>query len=227
LYAPAPVYLIDRFDRTRAADSSVQRIHVIDTCQLLSQSRAFKYQQATLETLVQAIKQCRAKAATRVQLYRWLLFNILVGNGDNHLKNISFRVDHEGINLAPAYDLLSTAVYATPAFAQQIPTWPRVELGVSLVGAHYFSEVTREKLIEAGKTLGLKSDTVHRELAAMEKRLPLAADALLENIMEKFEGLIHASPNPDAVRAVQGGEVRLLRAIRNIVIRDMLEQIRG
>lgn len=227
LYAPAPVYLIDRFDRTRAADSSVQRIHVIDTCQLLSQSRAFKYQQATLETLVQAIKQCRAKAATRVQLYRWLLFNILVGNGDNHLKNISFRVDHEGINLAPAYDLLSTAVYATPAFAQQIPTWPRVELGVSLVGAHYFSEVTRENLIEAGTVLGLKSDTVHRELAAMEKRLPLAADALLENIMEKFEGLIHASPNPDAVRAVQGGEVRLLRAIRNIVIRDMLEQIRG
>jgi len=221
------VCLIERFDRTRAADTSVQRIHVIDTCQLLSKSRAFKYQQATLETLAQAIKQCSAKAAARVQLYRWLLFNILVGNGDNHLKNISFRVDHEGINLAPAYDLLSTAVYATPALAQQMPTWPRVELGVSLVGAHYFSEVTRDKLIEAGTVLGLKSDTAHRELAAMEKRLPIAADALLENIMEKFEGLIHASPDPDAVRVVQGGEVRLLRAIRSIVIRGMLDQIRG
>ena len=227
LYVPAPVYLIDRFDRTRAADASVQRIHVIDTCQLLSKSRAFKYQQATLETLAQAIKQCRAKAATRVQLYRWLLFNILVGNGDNHLKNISFRVDHEGINLAPTYDLLSTAVYATPAMAQQMPTWPRVELGVSLVGAHYFSDVTREKLLEAGAALGLASETVNRELAAMEKKLPSAADALLANTIEKFEGLINASPDPDQVRAVQGGEIRLLRAIRSIVIRDMLERIRA
>lgn len=226
LYAPAPVYLIDRFDRTRAADSSVQRIHFIDTCQLLNKSRAFKYQQATLETLAEAIKKCRAKTATRVQLYRWLLFNILVGNGDNHLKNISFRVDHEGINLAPAYDLLSTAVYATVALAQHTPTWPRVELGVSLLGVHYFDDVTRDKLLDAGTALGLKSDTVLRELAAMEKRLPVAADALLEDITKKFEGLINANPDPDAVRALQAGEVRLLRAIRSIVIRDMLARIK-
>ena len=225
-YAPAPLYLIERFDRTRTADASVQRIHVIDTCQLLSKSRAFKYQQATLETLAEAIKQCRAKTAARVQLYRWLMFNVLVGNGDNHLKNISFRVGHEGINLAPAYDLLSTAVYATAALAQQMPTWPRVELGVSLVGAHYFDDVTRDKLLDAGKALGLKGDTVLRELAVMEKRLPVAADALLEDLIKKFEGLILASPDPVAVRALQGGEVRLLRAIRSIVIRDMLERIK-
>lgn len=226
LYAPAPVYLIDRFDRIRAADSSVQRIHVIDTCQLLNKSRAFKYQQATLDTLAMAIKKCRAKTATRVQLYRWLLFNILVGNGDNHLKNISFRVDHEGINLAPTYDLLSTAVYATVALAQTTPTWPRVELGVSLLGANYFNEVTRDKLFEAGTALGLKSDTAQRELAVMEKRLPAAADTLLEDITKKFERLITTSPDPDAVRALQGGEVRMLRAIRSIIIRDMLERIK-
>lgn len=226
LYVPAPVYLIDRFDRTLAADASVQRVHVIDTCQLLGKSRAFKYQQATLETLAEAIQQCRAKTATRIQLYRWLLFNVLVGNGDNHLKNISFRVDHEGISLAPAYDLLCTAVYATTALAQHTPTWPRVELSVSLGGAHYFGDLTRGKLLDAGAALGLKADTVLRELAAMEKKLPVAADALFEDITQKFEGLIAESPDPAAVRALQGGEVRLLRAIRSIVIRDMLERIK-
>ncbi|MDD2927180.1 HipA domain-containing protein [Rhodoferax sp.] len=74
--------LIERFDRVRApGDAATQRIHIIDTCQLLNKSRAFKYQQANLQTLAEAIKLCRQKAAARIQLYRWLLFNVLVGNG--------------------------------------------------------------------------------------------------------------------------------------------------
>lgn len=226
LYAPAPVYLVDRFDRTRAADKSIQRIHIIDTCQLLNKSRAFKYQQANLDTLAEAIKMCRAKTAARIQLYRWLVFNVLVGNGDNHLKNISFRVNSEGVSLAPFYDLLCTAVYATQAYAQQMPTWPRVELAVSIDGANYFNEITRDTLLKAGVNLGLKSDTVVRELEAMERKLPAEADALIENVTQKFEGLIQESPDPQAVRALQGGEMMLLRAIRKIIIRDMLERIK-
>lgn len=226
LYAPAPVYLVDRFDRTRDADQSIQRIHIIDTCQLLNKSRAFKYQQANLDTLAEAIKMCRAKTVARIQLYRWLLFNVLVGNGDNHLKNISFRVNSEGLSLAPFYDLLSTAVYATQAYAQQIPTWPRVELAVSIEGANYFNEITRDRLLKAGASLGLNTGTALRELEAMEKRLPVVADGLIEDITQKFEGLIQESPDPEAVRALQGGEVMLLRSIRKIIIRDMLERIK-
>lgn len=76
LSAPAPAYPIERFDRVRApGDSSTQRIHIIDTCQLLNKSRTFKYRQANLASLGEAIKLCRAKTTARVQLYRWLLFN--------------------------------------------------------------------------------------------------------------------------------------------------------
>jgi len=227
LYTPAPAYLIERFDRVRApGDTSMQRIHIIDTCQLLNKSRAFKYQQANLATLGAAIKMCRAKTAARVQLYRWLLFNVLVGNGDNHLKNISFIVDSEGVSLGPFYDLLCTAVYATQAYAQQTPTWPRVELAVSIEGANHFDDITRDKLLKAGETLGLKADTVVRELEAMEKKLPAAADVLIDDIALKFEGLIQESPAPASVRPFQGGEMMLLRAIRKIVIHDMLERIK-
>jgi serine/threonine-protein kinase HipA len=226
LYAPAPVYLVERFDRTRDADGLIQRIHIIDTCQLLNKSRAFKYQQANLDTLAEAIKMCRAKTAARIQLYRWLLFNVLVGNGDNHLKNISFRVSSEGVGLAPFYDLLCTAVYATQAYAKQIPTWPRVELAVSIEGANYFNDITRDTLLKAGASLGLSAGTVLRELETMESKLPAAADMLIESITQKFERLIQESPDPATVRALQGGEVMLLRAIRKIVIRDMLELIK-
>ena len=60
-----------------------------------------------------------------------------------------------------------------------------------------------------------QADTVARELESREKKLPVAADAL-----------IGQSPAPSAVRAVQGGELMLLRAIRKIVIHDMLERVR-
>jgi serine/threonine-protein kinase HipA len=226
LYTPSPVYLVDRFDRVLTPGAAMQRVHIIDTCQLLSKSRAFKYQQANLEALTQAIKLCRAKASTRIQLYRWLLFNVLVGNGDNHLKNISFVVSHEGISLAPFYDLLCTAVYAAQAYAQHQPTWPRVELTLSIKGANYFDEITRDKLIKAGETLGLKADSAVRELVTMENKLPVAADALIVDIALKFEKLIQESPAPASVNALQGGEMMLLRAIRSIVIRDMLERIK-
>jgi hypothetical protein len=72
----------------------------------------------------------------------------------------------------------------------------------------------------------LNTGTALRELEAMEKKLLAAADVLIENIMQKFEGLIQESPDPEAVRALQGGEVMLLRSIRKIILRDMLERIK-
>jgi hypothetical protein len=72
----------------------------------------------------------------------------------------------------------------------------------------------------------LSAGTVLRELETMESKLPAAADMLIESITQKFERLIQESPDPATVRALQGGELMLLRSIRKIVIRDMLEQIK-
>jgi serine/threonine-protein kinase HipA len=235
LYAPAPAYIIQRFDRVSVPGvqgaagegaAGLQRLHIIDTCQLLNKSRSFKYQQATLQSLGEAVEQCRAKAIARVNLFRWVAFNVLVGNGDNHLKNISFKIDSEGVSLAQFYDLLSTAVYATASFANQAPTWPHVQLALSLGGANYFDQVTRDTLLEAGAALGLSMATATRVLEVLEKRLAEAADALIEDITQKFDELANESADPAAVRALQGGEMRLLRAICKIVIHDMLARIK-
>jgi len=39
-------------------------------------------------------------ASTRLRLYLWLVFNLLIANNDNHLKNLSFMVSDEGIGLS-------------------------------------------------------------------------------------------------------------------------------
>ena len=180
-YVPQPVYLIDRFDRILPKNlggglaqhaSEVQRRHVIDTCQLLNKARTFKYSAAHLGTLAEALQFCRSKAAARLQLFRWLTFNVLVGNGDNHLKNISFLVDHGGVNLAPAYDMLCTAVYDTRVLAGAGARWPNSELAFSLGDAGTFGGVRRQHLLDAATALGLAPRTATRELDNMPASLP-------------------------------------------------------
>jgi serine/threonine-protein kinase HipA len=226
LYAPQPVYIVERFDRVRGQGSGadpdeVGRRHVIDTCQLLNKSRAFKYTAANLQTLADAIALCRSKAATRLRLYQWVVFNVLLGNGDNHIKNISFRVDSEGINLAPAYDLLCTAVYETRALANERATWPRSQLALSLDDAMTFDDVRRSHLYKAAETLGLNRSTAVRELDRLLRAVLPAADELIAQIEAGIAEDAARSPDPDAAKAHIAGELRLLRAVRRIVLADM------
>jgi serine/threonine-protein kinase HipA len=235
-YVPQPVYLIDRFDRILPNNAggglarhagSVQRRHVIDTCQLLNKARTFKYSAAHLGTLVEALQFCRAKAATRLALYRWLTFNVLVGNGDNHLKNISFLVDDGGINLAPAYDMLCTAVYDTRALAGAGAKWPDSELAFSLGSAKTFGGVRRQHLFDAATALGLAPRTATRELDSMLAALPREADKLVAAIEASQDEVLAHSPQPQLARNHFGGEMRMLRAARLIVIADMCAQLAG
>jgi len=79
----------------------VQRRHIIDACQLLNKARTFKYAGQSAASLQDIVALTRNRVATRQALFRWLLFNLAIGNDDCHLKNLSFLVSHEGIDLAP------------------------------------------------------------------------------------------------------------------------------
>jgi serine/threonine-protein kinase HipA len=219
LYMPEPVYLIERFDRFRDAHGLTQRRHVIDACQLLNKSRNFKNVSASLLTLAACIDQCRNRASARLQLYRWLMFNVLIGNDDNHLKNISFMVSEQGIEVSPPYDMLCTAVYRTVAFADDRASWPAVDLMVALPGAAQFGDVTREAMLSAGEALGLNRRISERELDRMTAALPNALAAVLAEIEAQN------ADYPVPVRVFLGGELRLLRAVQNVVLPFMLQRV--
>lgn len=232
LYLPQPAYLIERFDRrilARDADTQLPqtaRVHVIDTCQLLDSPRTLKYQAATLDTLARAVSLTRSKARARAQLFRWLVFNILVGNGDNHLKNISFTVTRQGVELAPGYDMLCTAVYDTRGFASNVVPWPRSTLGTVIPGAERFHEVTYGALLEAGRVLGLGRPTARRLLDEMLTRLPLHTTTVLATVDQEYDTpSAHVSAPVHAGAATKAGERQLLRMICHGVIRHMLDQV--
>jgi serine/threonine-protein kinase HipA len=119
-----PVLIVERFDRRWFA-GQVARLHVIDGCQMLDLPPTYKYERpfgksgesaklrtgANLPDLFAACKLCRIPALAIRDLLNWVLFQLLIGNGDAHGKNISFYVDRAGIDLAPAYDLVNIEVY--------------------------------------------------------------------------------------------------------------------
>ncbi len=201
---PEPVYLVRRFDRV-GEGLAARRLHVLDACQALSLDRAFKYQQATAQRLSDLVALCRRPAATRVALLRWQLFNLLIGNGDAHLKNLSFLQHSNGMELAPHYDLLSTSVY-------RAPNWRDSKLVIPMGAARTFGEVRRIDVIAFGADLGIPEQATLRQLDLLHADATRHAAGLLEQCAE--DGLIHA------------GEARLLRQIVHGVIKDAANALR-
>ena len=219
-YVPSPVYVIDRFDRVLDAHGW-QRRHVIDACQLLGLDRRFKYSQGSMETLAALANACRSPAVARARLFDWLVFNVLVGNSDAHLKNLSFLVSHEGIQLAPHYDLLSTATYDTPAFDKR--GWPtHTTLAWPIADVQRFADINRALLLQAGATLNLAKATAERRLENLRSRVVQEAEMLYAEVETENQRLSNERP---ALSATLAAEMRCLRAILHTIIKGMVRQI--
>ena len=101
-------YGIKRFDRD--GDS---RIHMEDFAQVLVKYPHEKYNSANYEQIARILYQFSGDGLADVQqLARRLLVNILLANGDAHLKNWSLSYpDQITPRLSLAYDILTTSVY--------------------------------------------------------------------------------------------------------------------
>lgn len=198
-----------------------QRRHVIDACQLLGLDRSFKYSQGSMENLAAMANACRSPAVARARLFSWLVFNFLVGNSDAHLKNLSFLISDEGVQLAPFYDMLSVATYDTLAFDKK--GWPeQTELAWPILGVRHFSDITRVLLLEAGATLNLAKGTADRMLENLRSRVVQEAEALYGEIESENARIIDEHPELSATMA---GESRCLRAVVHTIIKEMTKQI--
>ena len=119
-----PTLLIERFDRVYK-DDFVERLHIIDGCQMLNLPPTYKYEQnfgnlrdvadiregASFKKLFTSTKFCSVPAIAQLELLNWAMFNLIIGNSDAHGKNFSFFVDKRGIKPTPFYDILCVMMY--------------------------------------------------------------------------------------------------------------------
>lgn len=129
LRTPRPVLVVRRFDReveSVGGQPRVHRRHIIDACQACDLPVAYKYERnlgsaeavrhirdgVSFERLFGCADLTANKAATRLAMLRWALFQFLIGNSDAHGKNFSFFVRPGGLlEPTPWYDLVSVLQY--------------------------------------------------------------------------------------------------------------------
>jgi serine/threonine-protein kinase HipA len=174
-------YFIQRFDREGRT-----RVPLEDFAQLTAESRDTKYN-SSMEKVAAVIDQfCTFPAMERVKLFERTLFSFLVGNEDMHLKNFSLITRKQKVELAPAYDFLSTTIAMKN---------PREELALPLQGKK--SRLTRHDLMEyfARERLRLNERVLRDVVSRFMAAIPLWRDLLdrsflSEELKRKFALLL-------------------------------------
>jgi serine/threonine-protein kinase HipA len=164
--------LVERYDRQRQPDRSLQRLHQEDFCQALGVAPEYKYQNEGGPDLAQCFdllrKATRPSAPQVLRLLDYVIFNALIGNHDAHAKNFSLIYTSSGALLAPLYDALSTAVY------------PRLTDKMAMkIGSKYrFSEVQARHWEQFAQAAGLSPAQARRRILELASQLPAHAKAL-------------------------------------------------
>ncbi len=148
---------LQRFDRV-GTTSNKQRLAIEDGAQVLGRYPLDKYRIDFVEMANRMIELSASSVTTAFHIYKQLVFNWLIGNGDAHAKNFSIRRDTLGEwQAAPAYDLLCTAFYDDKSMA------------LPLEGQD--TGWSRTLLLQVAKKLGLPKAsairTIERQLAAL------------------------------------------------------------
>lgn len=173
---PRPVLVVGRFDRLVTQGSqgpTVQRLHIIDACQASDLPATYKYERnfgsgehvrniregVSFEVLFDRVDQTVNKAAARLTLLRWALFQFLIGNSDAHGKNFSFFVHRQGLEPAPWYDLLSVVQY--PGIDH--------ELAMAFGDAFSLEEVSAFQLADFAQRCKVSRSLLKREATRLAK----------------------------------------------------------
>jgi len=134
-------YAIRRFDRTETGE----RVHIEDFAQVRGFYPEKKYK-GNFETLGNLVYR-RHDSNSLVEFAKRLAFNIVIGNGDAHLKNWSLiYTDPRRPVLAPAYDLVATAIYKP----QEMPE----DLGLKFAKSRQFASVNLQSFERLERKIG-------------------------------------------------------------------------
>ncbi len=162
-------YAIRRFDRLDGGGL----LHIEDLAQVRGFYPDMKYA-GSFETVASLIYRRHDVGSLR-EFARRLAFNILIGNGDAHLKNWSLIYrDPRVPTLSPAYDIVATSVYRPENFGAE-------DLGLKFNGTRRFEAIRLSDFDALDRKLGSRAglaDVVAAFVTRVIANWPLAEEAL-------------------------------------------------
>ena len=205
-----PLLVIERYDREKAGRKNelglelYRRLRQEDFCQALGFDSSRKYEAdggpgvADMNRLL--LSRSVQFIADREMLARLVLFNYLIGNCDAHAKNYSAMLGRTGaVMLAPAYDLLSTTVYAA-GFGADLSRG----MGMKIGGHSNIDRVTPDDFGAMASSLGIRPE----HLAGMGRELAEKAPGALAEAADSLAGRQTADISQLVSRLLEGIERR-------------------
>ena len=153
-------FLTKRFDRRNG-----EKIHMQTLCGIAHYDyrnpRSYSYEQA-----FNVMRALRLPYSQAQEMYRRMVFNVVIRNQDDHTKNISFLMDRQGKwTLSPAYDM---------GFAYNPKGGWTAQHQISINGK--FDDITRQDLLEFARHNNIKEATeIIDRIAEVSSRWPLLA----------------------------------------------------
>lgn len=154
------------------------RLHQEDFALALGISSANKYEKNNAGYMRRIFEVIRNYSSNpiedQIRLWDICIFNYLIGNTDNHIKNISliYNESLSSVRLAPAYDIVSTLIYESSSD----------EMAMSIGGIYKINAITRSSFELEAHNIGLGPAMAMRRfdemLSKFSMSLKCAADEL-------------------------------------------------
>lgn len=178
--------LIERFDRV-VIDRTVYRLHQEDFAQALGLPASLKYERRGAEgrrfdtaAVRSVLDRLSAPVQARETFLLATLFNLAIGNTDNHAKNYGILYGLRGERLlAPLYDLLPIRLHDRYTH----------ELAYNLGGASFFDDMTGEQMMAFLAEFGLESGRAKRFIEGPVREMLIIVETqakLLRKVGQRF-----------------------------------------
>lgn len=183
--------LVTRFDR-QVRDGVVTRIHQEDFAQALGLPSELKYQRRgrpgrwfDVAAAISVLDQTRDPESARLAFLRATVFNLCIGNTDNHAKNHAVLYDGPGApRFAPLYDMLP--IRLSNAYTH--------ELAFQIGAAKTFDDMSGEDLISFFEAMGVPPQNLARlldgEIGPMIEALEKASPRLRSAGLKPFNDVL-------------------------------------
>ena len=195
-----PILVVTRYDREITTDGWIRRVHQEDMAQALGLSAGAKYEEhggPSLRAIARLLRDWTQGSGSLDRLLDVTFMNMAVGNADAHAKNLSLlHLESGAVQLAPAYDIVSTAFYPNVG----------VRPGMYINDKVSIHDVTMADMLAEAESWGLDRSRVIARLrtlveglpaaiAGAEREVPTAPRALIDLVMARVKAFAVTLPS--------------------------------
>lgn len=188
---------VERFDRRRDGDGTLQRIHQEDMCQALGFGPDLKYQRYGGPAPGDIADELQ-NSPPNIQRFRdALVCNALLAASDAHAKNYSVLLSAAGPVLAPLYDVCSMAPYLDGRNLGDLT------LAMFIGSARSISEMNdMNAWRQCSEELGLSANDTIRRVEELAETVPAALTAVLNDMADSVTSSPRVAMLPDQIESL-------------------------